>query len=291
MPSKSRRNLLMSTSHYTFDSLSVNPVDRSVTKLLYVSVARYSAEWNSTLHAHPCAEVFFVTGGQGFLRLFDSDIPITTDDVIIVNANVEHTEISSEEYPLEYIVIGIDGIEALSGDNGKDGYSIVHFQSERETFLFFLKNLLKEIEAKPPGYHTACQDLLEILLLHLMRRSEFSVTFVPSSRKSSKEAALVRRFIDNHFKEDLSLDDLAEHAHISKYYLVHIFTKEYGTSPINYLLSRRIQESVYLLTETRLSLSDISGTLGFSSPSYFSQSFRRVKGISPLQYRIQNQNI
>ena len=61
----------------------------------------------------------------------------------------------------------------------------------------------------------------------------------------------------------------------------------YGTSPINYLLSCRIQESLYLLSKTQMSLSQISGTLGFSSPSYFSQSFRRMQGISPLEYRKQ----
>ena len=59
----------MSTNRYVLDSLAVTPpVDRSVTKLLYISIARYSAEWNSTLHTHPCAEVFFITDGSGYLR-------------------------------------------------------------------------------------------------------------------------------------------------------------------------------------------------------------------------------
>lgn len=278
----------MSTSHYTLDSLAANPVDRSVTRLLYVSVARYSAEWHSTLHTHPCAELFFVTGGSGYLRLTNRNVPITTDDLIIVNSNVEHTEVSSEELPLEYIVMGIDGLEALAGDHGNDGYSIVHFQSGREPLLFYLHSLLDELESKLPGYNTVCQDLLEVVLLQLMRRSEFTVTFVPTSRKSTRETAIVRRYIDNHFKENLTLDILAEVAHVSKYYLAHNFSKEYGTSPINYLLSCRIRESLYLLRETGLSLSDISRTLGFSSPSYFSQSFRRIQGISPMQYRMQN---
>lgn len=277
----------MSTSRYTIDTMAVTPVDRSVTRLLYVSVARYSAEWHSTLHTHPCAELFFVTGGRGYLRLADQAVPIATNDVIIVNSNVEHTEVSTEELPLEYIVMGIDGLETLSGDHGDDGYSIVHFQSDKELLLFYLRNLLQEIEAKLPGYNIICQDLLEVVLLLLMRRSKFTVTFVPSSRKSSRESAIIRRYIDNHFKENLTLDDLAAVAHVSKYYLVHTFSQEYGTSPINYLLSCRIRESLYLLSETSLPLSDIADTLGFSSPSYFSQSFRKVQGISPMQYRMQ----
>ncbi len=280
----------MSTSHYVLDPLAVNPVDRSVTKLLYVSVARYSTEWHSTPHTHPCAELFFVTGGCGCLKLSSQSIPITTHDVIIVNSSIEHTEISSKERPLEYIVMGVDGLESISGDDGSDGYSIIHFQSGGEQILFYLRCLLKEIETKLPGYNTVCQDLLEVVLLLLMRRSEFTVTFVPSNRKSSRECAIVRRYIENHFKENLTLDDLAAVAHISKYYLAHAFSREYGISPIHYLLSCRIQESLYLLSETSISLSQIAGMLGFSSPSYFSQSFRKIQGISPMAYRIQCRN-
>lgn len=277
----------MSTSHYVLDPLAVNPIDRSVTQLLYVSVTRYSAEWHSILHTHPCAELFIITSGKGSLRLIDKTVPLDVNDVIIVNSNVEHTEISSEENPLEYIVMGVQGLEAYSEENGEDGYSIVHFQSGAETILFYMQCLLKEIETKQPGYNTACQDLLEVVLLQLMRRSEFTITFLPAARKSSTECAVVRRYIEHHFKENLTLDQLAGIAHVNKYYLAHSFTKEFGISPINYLLSCRIKESEYLLSETGLSLSQIAGMLGFSSPSYFSQSFRRICGISPSQYRAQ----
>ena len=66
---------------------------------------------------------------------------------------------------------------------------------------------------------------------------------------------------------------------------VHAFRKAYGTSPINYLISRRIQESRFLLTNSNHSLSQIARILGFSSLSYFSQSFHRTEGVSPMEYR------
>lgn len=277
----------MSTSRYVLDSLSATPIDRSVTRLLYLSIARYSAEWNSTLHAHPCAEVFFITDGSGYLQTNRQTIPISTNDVIIVNSNIEHTEISSEAYPLEYIVMGVDGIEAVSGDAVDNGFFVIPFQANSERLLFYLRCLMTEIENRHPGYNTICQNLLEVVLLLLMRHSRFALTFVPAVRKSSRECAIARSYIENHFKENLTLDDLAAVTHVSKYYLVHAFGREYGTSPINYLLSCRIQESLYLLSKTRIPLSQISGMLGFSSPSYFSQSFRRMQGISPMEYRRQ----
>lgn len=80
-------------------------------------------------------------------------------------------------------------------------------------------------------------------------------------------------------------DQLAAVTHINKYYLAHAFQKEYNISPINYLLRRRITESKALLASTDHSLTQISELVGFSSPSYFSQSFRRLEGMSPIEYR------
>lgn len=281
----------MSTNRYIMDPPDVTPVDRSVTRLLYLSIARYSAEWNSTLHTHPCAEVFFITGGSGHLRTHERTVPININDVIIVNSGIEHTEVSSENRPLEYIVMGVDGLEAVSNDESGveagEGYSVISFRTGGEQILFYLRCMLAEMENKHPGYNTVCQDLLEVVLLLLMRHSRFTVTFVPAARRSNRECAITRRYIENHFKENLTLDDLAAAAHVSKYYLVHAFSREYGISPISYLLSCRIQESLYLLSKTRIPLSQISGMLGFSSPSYFSQSFRRIQGISPMEYRRQ----
>ena len=83
----------------------------------------------------------------------------------------------------------------------------------------------------------------------------------------------------------MTLDQLAEQVHINKYYLSHEFRKQFDTSPISYLISRRIRESRFLLAETDHTLSQIAQILGFSSLSYFSQSFRRLEGMSPMEYR------
>ena len=81
------------------------------------------------------------------------------------------------------------------------------------------------------------------------------------------------------------LQQLAEDAHMNKYYLSHAFKREYGTSPINYMITKRIEESKYLLAETDLSMSQIAQLLGFSSLSYFSQVFRRTQAVTPMEYR------
>ena len=127
-------------------------------------------------------------------------------------------------------------------------------------------------------------------LLWLLRQDNLTLTAAAADRRSSRECDLVRRYIDDHFKENLTLDQLAALAHINKYHLVHTFRKEYNTSPISYQISRRIQESRMLLVSTDFNLSQIAQILGFSSLSYFSQSFRRLEGISPMEYRKRNRS-
>ncbi len=270
--------------------MGASPIDRNKVKLLYVSTAKYGGDWHSTLHTHACTEIFYVVGGSGKFNIEGKLLPVTTDDMVIVNPNVEHTEVSYNKRPLEYIVLGVEGLEYSAGEDADERWFMTNLQNAREALLHALREMLREIEFKAVGYELICQDLLEVLILRLMRHA--GLQFLPTKtehrkpgRKPSKECAAVRHYIDNHFKENINLDMLSELVHVNKYYMVHSFTKEYGISPINYLISRRIEESKYLLSDTDHSLSQISHMLGFSSPSYFSQSFRRLEGMSPMEFR------
>ena len=270
--------------------MGASPIDRNKVKLLYVSTAKYGGDWHSTLHTHACTEIFYVVGGSGKFNIEGKLLPVTTDDMVIVNPNVEHTEVSYNKRPLEYIVLGVEGLEYSAGEDADERWFMTNMQNAREALLHALREMLREIENKAVGYELICQDLLEVLILRLMRHA--GLQFLPTKtehrkpgRTPSKECAAVRHYIDNHFKENINLDMLSELVHVNKYYMVHSFTKEYGISPINYLISRRIEESKYLLSDTDHSLSQISHMLGFSSPSYFSQSFRRLEGMSPMEFR------
>ena len=274
----------MSNNRFDLNSGPLGPLDRGAASLRYISTAKYGGDWHSIPHTHGCAELFYVVSGRGQFHLPDGLMPVDQDDLVVVSPQVEHTEVSLNATPLEYIVLGVDGMDFVTDAMGEKRYGVFNFHSSREDILFILRKMLQEIEEKQQGYELICQDLLEIFLTRLMRNVEFSFT-PSSSHRSSKECANVKRYIDAHFKENLSLDALATLVHVNKYYLVHSFSKEYGISPINYLIERRIQESCFLLEGTNHSLSQISQMLGFSSPSYFSQSFRRMQGMNPMEYR------
>ncbi|NLU25135.1 MAG: helix-turn-helix transcriptional regulator [Clostridiales bacterium] len=261
------------------------PIDRSITKLLYISNAKYGGDWNSLLHTHSFTELFYVVGDRGQFKIGEHLIPVAADDLVLVNPNVPHTELSLNAAPLEYIVLGVAGLEFLPREDSSE-YSLTNFCGSTEEVQFYMRSMLREIEQKRTGYEMVCQDLLELLLINLVRQSQATLSAAaPAAQRSNRECATVRRYIENHFKEALTLDMLSELAHLNKYYMVHIFTREYGVSPINYLIACRIQESLHLLEKTDHPLSRISHMLGFSSPSYFSQSFRRLQGISPMEFR------
>lgn len=273
----------MSNNRYALDLTTENNI-RGNAKLLNVASAKYGGDWHSLPHTHSYAELFYIVGGDGQFRIEDKLYPVNANQLVIVNPNVFHTEVSYDAHPLEYIVLGIEGLELSVGQNNNGRFCILDYQGGGD-ILTCLRNILREMEARQPGHEVICQAYMEILIVRLMRSTSFSVTVTDSNPPVSRQCATIRHYIDTHYKEPLSLDVLAKEAHVNKYYLAHVFKEEYGMSPISYLISRRIEESRYLLRETDMSLSQIARILGFSSASYFSQSFRRVQEISPMEYR------
>ena len=275
----------MSSYQHSFSKKAPPDPGRRVLRLSYISQTQFSEEWNSKLHTHNCAEIFFITDGHGRFRTRREDIPVAIHDVIIVNANVPHTELSQLDSPLTYIVLGVEGLEAIAG---VDGYTMLHLLHGWKELMLCLKLMLQESCEALPGYEEICRSLLDVILVRLERQRDLSFSDESAGPRSSREFELVRRYIDNHFKENLTLDQLAQLAHLNKYYLAHTFRAEFGTSPINYLISRRVEESRFLLRETDHTLSLIAQIELDSSLSYFSQCFRRVEGISPMEYRKRN---
>lgn len=265
--------------------LSGKRSDAITARLLYVSSALYEGDWTSILHTHYFAELFYVRSGRGSFIVEDTTFPVKQDDLVIINPNVEHTEVSNGADPLEYVVLGVEGLcFSFSGSQETKNFHVYNYKTQRDELLFYFKAMLREIEQKEYNYEMVCQDLLEVLIVNLMRSTDYSFSVVPT-QKASKECSQIKRHLDTHFSDNLTLDDLAKIAHLNKYYLAHTFSKYYGMSPISYLIDKRIQVSRELLESTNYSVAQIGQAAGFSSQSYFSQSFKKVCGMTPADYR------
>ena len=278
----------MSRSHYSLNQEHSFTI-RGTAKLLNVASAKYGGDWHSVPHTHNHLELFYIIGGKGQFLIQDQLYPVNVNNLVIINPNVLHTEVSLNAQPLEYIVLGIGGVELAANDSSNGQFNILdHFESVEISGC--LRNILREMEQKNPGYEDVCQAYMEILIIRLMRSTALAVPSKSQTVSTNRQCAAVRRYIDLHFKEPLTLEQLAEEGHMNKFYLSHAFKKEYGLSPINYMISKRIDESKYLLAETDLSMSQIAQLLGFSSLSYFSQVFHRTQDISPKEYRQSQRN-
>lgn len=273
----------MSRNYYSLDRAQHFTI-RGTAKLLNAASAMYGGDWHSVPHTHNYMELFYIVGGKGQFLIQDQLYPVDANNLVIINPNVTHTEVSLNAQPLEYIVLGIEGIELVTTENSDGQFNILgHFESAEISGC--LRNILREMELKNTGHEDVCQAYMEILIIRLMRNTALTVSAGPQVGSGNRQCAAVKRYIDLHFKEALSLEQLADESHINKYYLSHAFKREYGVSPINYMINKRIEESKYLLAETDLSLSQIAQLLGFSSLSYFSQVFRRTLSVTPMEYR------
>lgn len=186
--------------------------------------------------------------------------------------------------PLEYVVLGIDGLQFFSRDNALSAFSVIRLPGASSRIRLYIEQLLREVQEKHYGREAICQYLLNIILVLILGYQKVDIS-ITAARNISAECAAVKNYIDNHFREPITLEDLAEAAHQNKYYVAHMFKDAFGISPIRYLTERRVEESRYLLTDTSYVISEIAAITGFSSSSVFSQTFRRIVGMSPNEFR------
>jgi AraC-like DNA-binding protein/mannose-6-phosphate isomerase-like protein (cupin superfamily) len=265
-------------------SFSNNLDNLSEGTLLYVTRSSYDCTWKSFPHSHHFSELFFVLNGEGYFCVEAERFPIRKESLFLINPHVRHTEISSADRPLEYIVLGIEGLSFLF-DEHRRGYGIFFDAPSSPTPpLYLLRRMAQEMLEKRPYFEKACQSMLDLILIELIRGSNYELTLVPP-KNISTECNMVKDYIDTHLQDNITLDLLAEVSHLNKFYLSHKFSEEFGISLINYLLEQRLQNGKKLLCNTDLRISMIAQLCGFSSQSYFTQTFRKSIGISPVRYR------
>lgn len=253
--------------------------------LKYITHAKYGNDWKSLKHFHQYTEIFFVMNGTGTFTVENKTFPIHKNDIIIVNPHIYHHEDSSIEGALEYIALGIDGF-TMTYDQQYVPYIHQNFDRYRHELELCLNQLLQESQNKEYGYENICQNFLKIIILKIMRHIHNSI--YNSNTKSlpfNREVSRIKEYIDTNYFENITLDSLANQTNLNKFYISHLFKDALGISPINYLNSKRLSVCKTLLKTSSLSISEISETVGFSSQSYFTQTFKKFTNMTPNQYR------
>ena len=262
-------------------------------QLKSITKSKYDSDWHSTLHTHPFTELFYVVDGKGEFNIQGQRFPVKANDFVIINPQVEHTELSSPDEPLEYIVLGIKGLSFSNLTPVSEGghpFSFFNLRDEQKDILRYLNAMVQEATSQSMSYELVCHNLLEILLIKILRHQHFDLE-VGKQSKATKDISFIKHYLETYYHESIQLEDLASMTHLSRFYISHSFKKEIGMSPMEYLIDIRIKESKILLRTTNYSISQVADIVGFTTPTYFSKQFRKSTGISPTDYREQFQGV
>ncbi len=217
---------------------------------------------------------------------------------IFINSNIGHMSRPTTPESARYLTLNVQPslLTLFHGSVVEQKYflpyikdpqmQVVTFSAEGENELLFaqVSELFRVLQDGDFGYELeAYSRLLAVWHLLLLRRSE--APLVPPQLNERYEARAILSFLHEHYGERLTLDDIAAEIHVSKSECCRLFQSSYGCSIFTYLTDYRLQKSVLLLTDSLLSVLDISDMCGFNSTSYFIKRFREKVGMTPLQYR------
>ena len=109
--------------------------------------------------------------------------------------------------------------------------------------------------------------------------------FSPNRNTKSKYVEEAVRFIQEHYKEDITISTVANYLSISEGYLSRVFKKETDFTFTNYLTYYRIQLAMNLLKDCRIKVYEAADRVGYGDTAYFSVQFKKLVGVSPSEYQ------
>lgn len=159
---------------------------------------------------------------------------------------------------------------------------------EYENFAPRLKELLKISILREDHWYLSSKLALLDLICRMNDRGMLPAAPVHISaadRIKIDRYKQISSYIDAHYADPLTLQELADLISCNSQYLCRFFREITGTTPIQYLISRRIEHACEELTETTRPILEISLNCGFDNISYFIRKFRQLKGCTPKEYR------
>lgn len=148
----------------------------------------------------------------------------------------------------------------------------------KESFLADLLPKLYQFFHSRKDYYDICRQFAAGIKLSEREKN-------PVQLKRERLIYRVLNYINEHYKEPLTLKQISAVVYINEAYLSHMFKKETGLSPIRYMMQRRMGEAQSLLMETSIPIQDIEDLPGFNSDAHFSKMFKKYVGVTPNEYR------
>lgn len=243
---------------------------------------------------HDYCEIIYVVEGRGEFNIAGKKYELHKGDVAIYNPGVPHEEKSMTDGPFKVIYCGVDSLHIEGVPQGMLLPAAVEPVISCEKYAYkvesYLSEILRECDSQVLGYETLSTNLLMSLITVIYRIVDVKHQF--RSLKGKNEIALrTKHFIDANYTQSISLKDIADTMYVSQHYLSHLFKKEVGDSPFNYLISRRIEEAKRLLADSNKPIHEIASQVGYGNDKYFSMLFKKMTGQTPSAFREQRKSV
>ena len=195
---------------------------------------------------------------------------------------------------------GVNGLEAAEQIRSMDENAIIIFLTAFDEFSYAKRAIsvhALEYLLKPTAEEELIPTIDEALwLLGAKMRPETTADFNDKVRytenvKLNAVAGSIMKYIDSHYQEDISLQDVAGYLKYSDAYFCKIFKQCFNRSFLVYLSEYRVEHAKKLLENISININDISSKVGYRDSNYFEKVFKRITGVTPTEYRIRTLQI
>ena len=248
------------------------------------------------LHHHDFYEVYFFLSGNVQYNIESRSYLLTPGDVLLISPRELHQPMFGPEHrEYERIVLWIDK-QFLEGfhltgerftacfdtDNPNHVNLLRPEGANRQFLTFLLEQLISESSSKEPYQEISALSYLSQVLVLLNRLALQQRKEEPAAAQDSAVYSVLG-YINEHYNENLSLDDLANRFFVSKYHLAREFQRLVGTSVHRYIVQKRLVMAKQMLSAGKPS-SEVYQSCGFGDYSNFYRAFRAEYQISPKEY-------
>ena len=237
------------------------------------------------MHAHDdLVEVVLVRGGESRYFVGGTPYDARRGDLFVFNSRVVHDEPSGPDRPVATSSLALGGLKVpglrentLIPEDASPVCRLSEPQAQRLERLYDV--LYDELTAgNDDGAHHLLMAVLTLV-------QQFRAAAASTAADANVFAQRIKDYIDRHFAEEFSLQQMADALHVSPYYLAHVCKEATGYSPLQYVLRRRIGEAQTLLITTDLPVTRIAAQVGYDNPSHFNAQFAKAVGMPPRIFR------
>ena len=249
--------------------------------------------WRYETHDHSAVEVVLVLEGTVTYTVEDSVYQVHKGEVLIVPPDTPHSLNMGDGSSRYLFLFEPDAIMTMRDIKSMAVYfhKPFHLRDGSEAHVRIRELLLRAREAydkKELMWNTVCYSSL--LRIYALLGQRYLSGIKPRSgdglrNMDSEVITAVMTYINNHYRDELSLEDVAQFAGFSRYYFSRSFKRQTGYSFKDYLCQKRLQVAMDLLIRSNTPMREVAIESGFGSVATFNRVFREKKGCTPSQYR------